>query len=1445
LLRFPLLALLGLGLIAPVAVWLVIQTSWAREQIRTYANTALAPLFLGKIEIDRLGQLGLWGAGGIDARIFDPQGRQVIRAQGLSAHVSLPRLLLDLIRGPPLTLHLSAAQCDHLDVALHDDEEMGVSIGSTFLLREPSAEDPGSETTLDFSIPQISVQSLWAHGVLGSFPAIDGELRELSASLRYSARGFELSLEQAQLLTRGLPYALDPEGALHGQLEVPMEMERPLSLRGRLLGSVAQSPAVLEASLVGDDIDGWLHLSAIPDRSLNDRFPGLAIQGDTSLSAEVAGTLPKLQLNAEVLGEAGYGVAAGHVLVTNDFEAAASLTVSALDLSKIAKQAPVTQLDAVLTAQVSEPTPGAFSGSQRLEIQPGMVAGEATPRLLMPGRFEVSEGSTSAHGALFTQEPGITVEGSYTLQTPASGASSVALVLEGKLQAPARLREVGILTHGKFKAEAGWAESGNVISANVNANLAQLDYRQFKTHSLKLQSRLSGSLLDPTLRATVHLQAAGGRMRGDMLWTQQNQLLKVFGADIDAAQLERCLGLNLAVEGGLLNLEATLRRAHGRFEGSLETSARGLRLRSIGSGDINISATVEHQTVSGCAQLEFNKLGSVDITATALELPAGNFDLSRLAKLHGALKAKGSVNLAQLSPLLESGVPSLEHAGGRVLFELAANNDAKATKGLQLSAAAETRGLSLKQKFEPATNSATTNNAPQSAPLALEGIDFRVAVRAAPSDGQAHGTLTAHDERGVLLEARAQAPLSGIWPPSSASLAALARTPLEAELQVPARRLETLPALLRPSSVAGTVRVDARISGSTVDPRIAVLVLINSLKTKNTKNTLDVVLNGLYARDGGDAQATASRAGMRVAELNTRWSGDLRRGGETAAGQGHLEATGDVRLTQFPFDAVPLLVHHQVEGGISGELRLTGWGRDARVDGRLESRELSFAKVKISDFTATARTSGSQLVSAIAFKMGGARTQASVSTAMHWGNQAVPRFEPRVVAKLATQNFELQALTPLLRDGVSELSGILNANATLTVTPKRAVLGGSAQLKHGVMQLPAMGQRFNDIFADVVVDNNQVRLKRLSARGVTGRLTAEGDALLDGLELRAANATVSISKNEKVPITIEGAAIGEAWGKVRLAYSTQASAQPVLQVNITSFTLLTPETNTHDLQSMAEDESIRIGVRRSDGTFVELPVQPLEPGGKLEAASSGPPLRIDVTLQNVTVERGQVAKVLLAGDLVVVTAPETRVSGRIMVRGGKIDVQGKAFEIEGGVVSFDGKDASNPTITATARWDSPSDHTVYAEYVGDVATGTIKVRSEPPLTQDEIASLLLFGTPDSSTGSKEADETALAVSVAGGTAAKGLNQTISDFTNLNLRTRIDTSTGSARPELVFQGTARLAAKVSRAVAEPAGGETPDRTFLTLEYRLRHSWVLSAVIGDRGASTLDLIWRHRY
>jgi translocation and assembly module TamB len=287
--------------------------------------------------------------------------------------------------------------------------------------------------------------------------------------------------------------------------------------------------------------------------------------------------------------------------------------------------------------------------------------------------------------------------------------------------------------------------------------------------------------------------------------------------------------------------------------------------------------------------------------------------------------------------------------------------------------------------------------------------------------------------------------------------------------------------------------------------------------------------------------------------------------------------------------------------------------------------------------------------------------------------------------------------------------------------------------------------------------------------------------------------------------------------------------------------VILPDAPPRGLQELDQPEYIRVGYRRKDGDFTPIALQLLEEPSEPSEMTT----QVEVDLGTVSLVKGQQAKVELTGKIQATMGDELDVQGQVSTKRGQLDISGKTFDIERGTVAFTGGKPDDPTINAVARYDSPDGYTVYAEYTGTAAKGKLAMRSEPALSQDEIITLLLFGSPDGSVGAGNGDSLSTAVSVAGGSAAQGLNRAISDVTDLDVSARVDTSTGAPRPELVLQLTPRVAAKVTEALGEPVPGQSPDRTFVTLDLRLGSSWSLSTTVGDRGATAFDMIWRRRY
>jgi translocation and assembly module TamB len=531
-----------------------------------------------------------------------------------------------------------------------------------------------------------------------------------------------------------------------------------------------------------------------------------------------------------------------------------------------------------------------------------------------------------------------------------------------------------------------------------------------------------------------------------------------------------------------------------------------------------------------------------------------------------------------------------------------------------------------------------------------------------------------------------------------------------------------------------------------------------------------------------------------------------------------------------------------IRGALDGKLAIEDFGRAPKVNGELKARGFAVGAVEPGDATFGVKLEGRELSAnaELVAKKGSAKLawQASVD----WGARVAPSAVVSRSVEAKLRRFELATLFPLVEGDVSELEGKVDADARMVDTKNGRDLRAQVVLSDGVLQIPAIGQRFHDIEARATLTNDDIRLTQLKARGLTGALTVSGRAKLREFELVEANARVQIAEKEMIPVTLEGVALGDAWGDAELRFARSADGTTALEAKLEKLHVVLPESAPGSVQDFEPAAHVNIGVVRRDGAFAAIPLQPIQSEAN---GGAGAATLLRVTLGNeVWVHQGEKLDARFRGAFAARLDEKQDFEGKIELAGGMLDVSGKRFEIETGTITFAGP-VEEALITATARWDSPAGYAVYADFSGSVSDGKISLRSEPPLGNDEVLSLLLFGTPDGSVGAGSGDEASTAASIAGDTAAAGLNQLIGRFTNLDVSARVDTSTGSARPEIVVQLTPRLTARVTRALGEPSPGQSPDRTFFTLELRLRRRWSLATIVGDHGGTALEIVWRLRY
>jgi len=760
----------------------------------------------------------------------------------------------------------------------------------------------------------------------------------------------------------------------------------------------------------------------------------------------------------------------------------------------------------------------------------------------------------------------------------------------------------------------------------------------------------------------------------------------------------------------------------------------------------------------------------------------------------------------------------------------------------------KTNRLQLASKRTTTTTITTKAEARDTAPLAIKGIDFDLDLSHEES-GETQLAAGISDQKGRLValsvEAKATPKLATVVQELSSEWRHI---PLRAKLSMPPRDLQDLPVEVRPAALKGIASVDLSYEGTLSAPTVELSgKVLNFQQTDDARTRVDLTLQGGYKGNRGTLNANLRRVGTDVAKADLDFETVVndwlnRVGDKTPA----LDANAQLAFDAFPIGLVPEARTQQLAGKLTGKVALAHFGKDATVDVNLDMQSLKLAKTDLGRIRAEATARNGKADAKLAVEGKGGTTTAEAHSGLDWGARLAPEVRMPADAQLRARELRLAAFAPLLTSVLGDLDGRLNGDLNAHFRGGAPALDGRVDLADGVAQVAAVGQRFDQISAHLSLEPGKAKLENLSARATTGRLNVTGEARFDGLSLTGADANLNVgSKKNPVSLSVSGTELGDTYGLIKVKLRpNQAQGSQKLSVEIPELHVRMPDTGSQDLQDLEPAKGVRVGTRQRDGGFVTLPLQPLK---ETDPSKNESPMVVDLNIgDELEVQQGDTTKIQLGGHLQLVLGDPLTIEGQIIVKSGKLDVQGKQFEIESGTVTFSG-DPANPTIVATARWDAPDGdrHRVYAEATGTASKLKVTLHSEPSLTQDQILSLLLTGSADGSLGGTSGgNNTQTAVGAVGGTATQGVNKALSRIKAVDVSTRIDTSTGAPRPELVFQLSSKVSAQFTRALSQTPG-QPPDMTFLTLNFLIFRNWSLSTLAGDHGASGVDLVWRKRY
>jgi len=943
--------------------------------------------------------------------------------------------------------------------------------------------------------------------------------------------------------------------------------------------------------------------------------------------------------------------------------------------------------------------------------------------------------------------------------------------------------------------------------------------------------------------------------------------------------------------GGNLALDVELDAHRDSAKGKVAIDLTSGEWSTVHGAEAHVGMTMDGRRLTGQLHAELGLVGSLDLSNVDVQVGgAGPLDATSWKSAWGKMAVAASVDLPHAAELLPPGALNIADVAGRIMVTGNVERDSLADTTPEIRLALVTVGLAATGESTPPVREPGGPLMVGPATWRLRGLDARVDLIVDGADSASELAVRIVDDKGALVAADLKTgplPFKELFHSDGDLVERMEALPVSLLVDVPEREISALPLSVRPDGIRGGVAATLTMKGTVLDPVIDLALVTRKVVVRAVPDApMDGAANAHYDGENvrmnvsvrgatslllsGEADLHASAHDIVLARgLPSRWGGGVK-----------------AKLTSFPLGAIGALSSSHVLGFVTGDVAVTGLHEDAKAFVNLDFDRLRVGKAKFTKGVVGATLDDGGLKSKVRLENAEGFLEADASMGMKWGTLVVPLSDGSgVKARLTAKHFVAAAAAPFATAALSELSGWIDADATVLLVPKqKPKMSGWVSFSDGIIEAPAIGEEFHAVKARVTLnEDGLVKLEDVEARGASGRVTASGSARLDGLTLLVADLALDIRKPEAIPLAIQGSSLGTVYGNVTVKATGTPDAKAIkVAIVVPHFHVELPSGSLpRSPAALTDAANVHMGVYTNPDRFLVLPrdgspvklvaeknagPDPMLPAGSIGAPvvvdaaadqrhterEAGPSTEIDATIHlgDVQVVRGQQVAINLDGDLTAKVAAATVVRGEVHLKSGKLDVQSKEFEIEKGTISFVGDDPSNPEVTVTAAWPAPDGTKVFADFIGPVKTGKVTLRAEPARPRNEIVQLILFGTADGSEATPYATRSPTtgtqAGTAAGGLATDGLSKGLDQLTGMSVTTKVDTSDSSdPRADVELQIATDVSLQLAYVIVTPPPGDNPDLVYATIDWRFVRNWSLETTFGDAGSTFADMVWQYRY
>lgn len=442
---------------------------------------------------------------------------------------------------------------------------------------------------------------------------------------------------------------------------------------------------------------------------------------------------------------------------------------------------------------------------------------------------------------------------------------------------------------------------------------------------------------------------------------------------------------------------------------------------------------------------------------------------------------------------------------------------------------------------------------------------------------------------------------------------------------------------------------------------------------------------------------------------------------------------------------------------------------------------------------------------------------------------------------LEAKAFDLAFLSGV-HERLRAVGGILEGKGVARGTAKEPFMEADLSLTKGVLSMAGVGD-YRDVSAQVHVDPSRITVQTLKVSSGTGWAQLSGE----GLRVKPAHWTVKASGEVKeFPLVTDEQVVAAASAQLRVDGEFAEGWLDLRDVSVAKARIDLPTTKRKDLQQLEHREDIYI-VRRGQNVAQvkrERALQKSAPAAFKLRLLAKVPDGIQVRGTDVHIDAD------LSDNFRVEYANEARIFGTIAIRKGYADVLGRRFNVSGDSrITFAGE-ASKPFLNVTAEWVNEREQvTVFVMVKGQgVEQISLKTRSQPPLPESEIYTLLATGRRNLKPGSGASMTGDQAASSVAGVLAGVLKSALMS----KLPIQIDVLTidsgekgfGDWRVEAgKYINDNLYVGALYQAGADPRRGQN------TLTAKLEYQWTkfisVEAFGGSERAAGAELVWSYEY